>query len=94
MKTLEQVVKALEYRINMLEQTMDTVEKEMIEKEELKGVYWSSFERHEELSTLLTYIEGTNEQTGCGSTGGKSGSCKPCKNPCGAKSNDEVPSDT
>lgn len=73
---MEQVVSALEFRLKNLEETMDHVEKVMTEKEELKSVYWSSYERHEEISSLLNFIK---DKQGCGS-----GGCTPCKTPCGA----------
>lgn len=81
MRTNEQIAKAIKFRLDGLEKTMEMLEGPMQEKTELKQTYWSSYERHEELTALLNYVEDKNEQTGC-----KPKACGDCKSPCGSKS--------
>jgi hypothetical protein len=76
MKTLDQVIKGMEFRISRLEQQMTALEPKMETSPEVKQVYWSSYERHNELTALLQFIK--NE--GCGPK-----ACGGCATPCSSK---------
>lgn len=76
MKTLEQITKGIEFRIGKLEQQMLILEPQLETNPEIKPVYWSSYERHNELTALLTFIK--NE--GCGPK-----ACGGCATPCSNK---------
>ena len=76
MKTLEQIIKGMEFRIARLEVQMTELEPLLETQPETKSVYWSSYERHNELSALLQFIK--NE--GCGPK-----ACGGCNTPCSSK---------
>ena len=76
MKTIEQIIKGMEFRISRLETQMSQLEPMLETKPEIKQVYWSSYERHNELTALLLFIK--NE--GCGPK-----ACGGCETPCSSK---------
>lgn len=86
MKTIEQVTKAIKFRKGKLEEYMDLLETKMENDEALKVAYSQQFERHHELVALLSFIEETNEQTGCGTAKSQQSSCNACPSACGSKS--------
>lgn len=76
MKTIEQVISGMEFRITRLEEQMTRLEPQIEANPEVKQIYWSSYERHNELTALLQFIK--NE--GCGPK-----ACGGCATPCGSK---------
>ena len=76
MKTIEQIIKGMEFRISRLELQMEQLEPMLEEKPEARQVYQSSYERHNELTALLQFIK--NE--GCGPK-----ACGGCATPCSSK---------
>ena len=76
MKTIEQIIKGMEFRVARLETQMAQLEPMLEEKPETKQVYWSCYERHNELTALLQFIK--NE--GCGPK-----ACGGCATPCSSK---------
>lgn len=76
-KTIEQIIRGMEFRINNLATQMAQLEPKLEEnKPEIQRVYWSSYERHNELTALLQFIK----SEGCGPK-----ACGGCATPCSSK---------
>lgn len=76
MKTIEQVVKGIEFRIENLTLQMTKLETLLETEPAAKAILQSTSERHNELSALLTFIK----SEGCGPK-----ACGGCATPCGSK---------
>jgi len=76
MKTIEQTIKGIEHRLNSLSVQMGKLEELFETEPQAKAIYQSQYERHNELTALLTFIK--NE--GCGPK-----ACGGCETPCGSK---------
>jgi hypothetical protein len=83
MRTKEEIIKAIQYRIKNLEKLMDDLEPLMSEKDELQSVYFDTYNRHEELSALMMFINKENMGGSCPPK-----SCRGCKTPCSDKTNE------
>ena len=53
MKSLEDIKKGIEYRINKVEQYMDLLQKQ----DDFKNHYWEQYAIHSELCALLEWIQ-------------------------------------
>lgn len=76
MKTIEQVIKGIEFRLTALSLQMTKLEELFDTEPQAKVIYQSQYERHNELTALLTFIK--NE--GCGPK-----ACGGCETPCSSK---------
>ena len=76
MKTIEQTIKGIEFRLQALSIQMIKLEELFETEPQAKTIYQSTYERHNELTALLTFIK--NE--GCGPK-----TCGSCETPCGKK---------
>ncbi len=84
MKTLEQAIQGMEFRMTKLQEQMTTLEPQLDKRPEVTQIYWSAFERHNELQALLGFIKG---ETACST---KAKSCGGCATPCSAKTPSDV----
>lgn len=82
MKTLDQVVTGMEFRMSKLQEQMNTLEPQLESRPEVTQIYWSAYERFSELKALLGFIK---NETACST---KAKSCGGCATPCSAKKTD------
>lgn len=82
MKTIEQVITGMEFRMTKLQEQMSKLEPQLDSRPEVTQIYWSHYERFNELQALLGFIK---NETACST---KAKSCGGCATPCSAKKTD------